>query len=70
MGANRFANSILLGIETNARQYYPDISTPEAAIHPRITSAHDGMLLTESLRGPGLGYRLSEIKRDLFQASL
>lgn len=59
----------LLGVETNARQYYPDISIPEAAVHPQITSAHDGVLSTESLQGPGFGYRLDEIERDLFHTN-
>ncbi|HRL10883.1 MAG TPA: enolase C-terminal domain-like protein [Aggregatilineales bacterium] len=57
----------LLGIETNARQYYPDISIPEAEVHPRITGVREGELLTESLQGPGLGYQLHAIHRDLFQ---
>lgn len=57
----------LLGIETNARQYYPDISIPESEIHPHITSIRDGELLTDSLQGSGLGYQLHTIQRDLFQ---
>lgn len=60
----------LLGIETNARQYYPDISQPEARVHPGIVQATDGKLWTQSLQGPGLGYRLSEIDRDIFRQSL
>lgn len=59
----------LLGVETNARQYYPDISIPEATVHPRITSVQHGVVQTESLQGPGLGYRRDEIERDLFHTN-
>ena len=59
----------LLGVETNARQYYPDISISEAVIHPHIMGVIDGVVQTGSLQGPGLGYRLNEIHRDLFHMS-
>lgn len=60
----------LLGIEANARQYYPDISVPEAVVHPNIARVRNGEMRTESLQGPGLGYRLNDIERDLFHTEL
>lgn len=60
----------LLGVEANARQYYPDISIPESAVHPQIANVQNGVMGTESLQGPGLGYRLGEIERDLFRTNL
>lgn len=56
----------VLGVETNARQYYPDTSAPEAALHPGIFHVRDGLVSTATLGGTGLGYRLSEINRPIF----
>lgn len=56
----------VLGVETNARQYYPDTSAPEAAVHPGIFNVRKGIVSTATLGGRGLGYRISEIRRPLF----
>jgi hypothetical protein len=56
-------------IETNARQYYPDTSAPEATVFPGIYTAHDGEVSTVGLDGPGLGYQLDRIPRDIFSGS-
>ncbi len=53
------------GIETNAMQFYPDASTPEAAVHPGLYRRRDGRIDLSSLAGPGFGYRLDEIARTL-----
>lgn len=58
------------GVEANARQYYPDTSTPEAAVHPRIFRVRDGAAGTDSLRGAGLGYQLDRIARPIFAQAL
>ena len=55
----------IAGVETNAMQFYPDASDPEAAIHPGLYRRRDGHLDLSTLRGPGFGYRLSEIHRTL-----
>ncbi len=56
------------GVEGNSRQYFPQISRPEAAVHPGIFRVQGGQASTASLRGPGLGFRVEEIQRDIFSA--
>ncbi|HWW01981.1 MAG TPA: mandelate racemase/muconate lactonizing enzyme family protein [Candidatus Acidoferrum sp.] len=60
----------LMGVETNAMQFYPDASVPEAAVHPRLYQRRDGEVDLSTVRGPGFGYRLDEIKRALPPPSL
>jgi len=55
----------IMGVETNAMQFYPDASNPEAAVHPGIYRRRNGTIDLSTLHGPGLGYRLSEIQRAL-----
>ncbi len=55
----------IMGVESNAMQFYPNASAAEAEIHPRLYRRRDGMLDLSSLRGPGFGYRLTEIHREL-----
>jgi hypothetical protein len=57
----------LMGVEANSRQYYPDTSRPEAAVHPHIVNVRNGVARTGSLRGTGLGYRVGEIQRNIFE---
>lgn len=54
-------------IETNARQYYPETSVPEAVIFPAIYRVSQGEVATTGLDGSGLGYRIDRIPRDIFQ---
>lgn len=54
-------------VETNARQYYPETSVPEASVFPDIYRIRDGHASTAGLDGPGLGYGLDRIPRDIFQ---
>jgi L-alanine-DL-glutamate epimerase-like enolase superfamily enzyme len=58
----------IMGVETNAMQFYPDASLPEEAVHPGLYRRRDGQVDLSTIRGPGFGYRLSEIKRDLSPA--
>jgi len=54
-------------LETNARQYYPATSVPEATVFPAIYRIRDGHASTTGLDGPGLGYELDRIPRDIFR---
>jgi L-alanine-DL-glutamate epimerase-like enolase superfamily enzyme len=54
-------------LEANSRQYYPRTSDPEAAVHPGLYAVHDGQIATASLDGPGLGYWIERIQRDIFR---
>lgn len=55
----------IMGVESNAMQFYPEASKPEEAIHPGIYSRRTGMLDLSTITGAGFGYRTSEIKREL-----
>ena len=55
----------IMGVETNACQFYPEASLPEEAVHPGLYRRRGGTIGLESLEGPGFGYRLDEIRRDL-----
>lgn len=51
------------GVEANSRQFFPQASGPEAAVHPGIFRVRDGLVSTESLSGHGLGYQIERIDR-------
>lgn len=55
----------IMGVETNAMQFYPEASRPEAAVHPGLYQRRGGELSLTSVRGPGFGYRIAEIRREL-----
>lgn len=55
----------IMGVETNGMQFYPEASASEAAVHPGIYRRRNGRIDLTTLRGPGFGYRLDEIKRTL-----
>ncbi len=55
----------IMGIETNAMQFYPAASAPEAKVHPGLYQRRHGVIDLCTLRGPGFGYRLQEISRAL-----
>ncbi|HEX2037842.1 MAG TPA: enolase C-terminal domain-like protein [Chloroflexota bacterium] len=55
----------IMGVETNSMQFYPEASRPEAAVHPGLYTRHRGVLDLATLTGPGFGYRLGEIAREL-----
>jgi hypothetical protein len=54
------------GVESNSRQYFPQISLAEAKVHPNIFRVKDGRVSTASLTGSGFGFRVPEIERDIF----
>jgi L-alanine-DL-glutamate epimerase-like enolase superfamily enzyme len=53
------------GVESNGMQFYPAASAPEAAVHPGLYRRTDGRLDLSTVLGPGLGYRIDEIEREL-----
>ncbi|MFQ6036652.1 MAG: enolase C-terminal domain-like protein, partial [Sedimentisphaerales bacterium] len=55
----------IMGVETNSMQFYPAASVPEEAVHPGLYKRRNGQVDLSSVAGPGFGYRLNEIKRDL-----
>ena len=55
----------IMGVETNAMQFYPTASEPEAQVHPGLYRRRNGEISLATVRGPGFGYRVEEIKRDL-----
>ena len=60
----------IMGVETNAMQFYPDASRPEAAVHPGLYTRRNGSIDLHSIRGPGFGYRLDEMDRTLPEPSV
>jgi L-alanine-DL-glutamate epimerase-like enolase superfamily enzyme len=55
----------IMGVETNAMQFYPEASRPEAEVHPGLYQRRKGRVELSSVWGPGFGYRLREMKREL-----
>lgn len=55
----------IMGVETNAMQFYPDASAPEAAVHPGLYQRRHGSIDLSTLQGPGFGYQLDAINRTL-----
>jgi len=53
------------GVETNAMQFYPDASLPEERVHRGLYRRRGGQVDLSTLAGPGFGYRLAEIHREL-----
>lgn len=53
------------GVETNAMQFYPDASLPEARVHPELYRRRGGCIGIESVRGTGFGHRMEEVVREL-----
>ena len=55
----------IMGVETNAMQFYPEASRAEQAVHPGAYQRRAGCVDLSSIGGPGFGYRVSEIQREL-----
>ncbi len=55
----------IMGVETNAMQFYPAASAAEAAVHSGLYQRRNGVVELSSIRGPGFGYRFGEIERTL-----
>jgi L-alanine-DL-glutamate epimerase-like enolase superfamily enzyme len=59
----------IMGVETNSVQFCPEASRPEAAVHPGLYSRCDGKVNLSSVQGPGFGYGLDRIERELPEAA-
>jgi L-alanine-DL-glutamate epimerase-like enolase superfamily enzyme len=55
----------ILGVETNACQFYPRASEPEERVHPGLYTRRGGALRLDSIAGPGFGYQIDRIARRL-----
>jgi L-alanine-DL-glutamate epimerase-like enolase superfamily enzyme len=55
----------IMGVETNAMQFYPEASAAEEHVHPGLYRRRKGVLDLSSIKGSGFGYRLHEIERVL-----
>jgi hypothetical protein len=55
----------IMGVETNAMQFYPQASAAEERVHPGIYRRRGGCVDLASIHGSGFGYRIAEIDRAL-----
>ena len=55
----------IMGVESNGMQFYPEASAPERDVHPGLYRRQQGILDGSTLSGPGFGYRVEEIDREL-----
>ncbi len=55
----------IMGVETNAMQFYPEASAAEARVHPGLYRRRDGCVDLTTLGAVGMGYRVEEIARPL-----
>ncbi len=55
----------IMGVESNGMQFYPEASRPEAPVHPGLYRRRQGRLDLSTIQGPGFGYRLDAIQREL-----
>jgi len=55
----------IMGVETNAMQFYPEASKAEERVHPGLYRRREGCVDLSTLGGPGFGYRVGEIHREL-----
>ena len=51
----------IMGVETNAMQFYPEASRLEATVHPGLYQRRGGTVDLSTLGGNGFGYRINEI---------
>ena len=55
----------IMGVETNAMQFYPEASRPEMAVHPGIYQRRNGEVDLSTIAGAGFGHRMEEVQRML-----
>ena len=55
----------VMGVESNAMQFYPTASNLEAQIHPGIYTRRAGRLDLATVCGPGIGYASAQHCRSL-----
>lgn len=51
----------IMGVETNAMQFYPEASRLEAKVHPGLYQRRNGEVDLSTLGGSGFGYRLADL---------
>jgi len=59
----------IMGVETNAMQFYPDASLAEEKVHPGLYRRRDGSVNLTTISGLGFGYRLEDVRRELPEAA-
>jgi len=55
----------IMGVETNAMQFYPEASNAEAEVHPGLYTRSKGTVDFSTVTGSGFGYRAESILREL-----
>ncbi|MCC6235532.1 MAG: hypothetical protein IT580_23050, partial [Verrucomicrobiales bacterium] len=55
----------IMGVETNAMQFYPEASRPEAVVHPGCYVRRGGHVDLSTVAGPGFGYGAAADARTL-----
>jgi L-alanine-DL-glutamate epimerase-like enolase superfamily enzyme len=60
----------IMGVETNAMQFYPAASAAEEPVHPGLYKRRNGQVDLSTIKGSGFGYRLDEIKRNLPESAV
>jgi L-alanine-DL-glutamate epimerase-like enolase superfamily enzyme len=55
----------IMGVETNAMQFYPEASRSEAEVHPGLYQRREGTIDLSTVGPTGFGYQLDKIKRFL-----
>jgi len=55
----------IMGVENKAMQVYHEAALPEESVHPGLYRRRQGYVDLSTVRGPGFGYRLDEIEREL-----
>jgi len=55
--------SVLKGVESNSRQFFPATNEPEQWVHPGIFRLTDGKMHLRTISGTGLGYQWDKIDR-------
>jgi L-alanine-DL-glutamate epimerase-like enolase superfamily enzyme len=59
----------IMGVETNAMQFYPEASKFEAQFHPGLYRRVNGKLDLTTIYGPGFGYGIEMLKAPLPEAA-
>jgi L-alanine-DL-glutamate epimerase-like enolase superfamily enzyme len=59
----------IMGVETNCMQFYPEASRAEAVEHPGLYQRREGCVDLTTIGGPGFGYWVGRMKRDLQPAA-
>jgi L-alanine-DL-glutamate epimerase-like enolase superfamily enzyme len=55
----------IMGVETNAMQFYPEASLPEAVVHPGLYRRREGCVELATIAGSGFGYSRAQKARPV-----